>query len=150
MKSTYNKIWHSALYAIQRRQMSRSDLMRKLKQKYPDEEEYIIQILDEMKRVELLNDKRYTEQLINHLVQRPIGRFKIIIETKKRGLDQDLVQSMLIGSDYDEEKMCKKAFEEKDKFLKESDPRKRKFKMMNFLRNRGFANNVIYTILNNF
>ncbi len=149
MKSTYDKIWKSSLNALQRRQMSRSDLMRKLKMKYPDEEGDIIKILDEMERVELLNDKRYTEQLINHLIQRPIGRFKIIIETKKRGLDQDLVQSMLISSDYDEEKMCKKAFEEKNKFLKESDPRKRKQKMMNFLRNRGFANNVIYMILNN-
>lgn len=147
MQSTYNKIWHSAINSIQRRQMSRPDLMRKLKQKYPDEEGYIIQILDEMERVELLNDKRYTEQLINHLIQRPIGRLKIMIETRKRGLDPDLVQLILMSSGYDEEVVCKQAFEEKNKFLKESDPRKRKFKMMNFLKNRGFTDSVIYGVM---
>ncbi len=148
MQSTYNKIWKSALSAIQRRNMSRHDLGRKLKQKYPGEDDYISQALDEMTHVELINDNRYTEQLVNHLIQRPIGRFKITMETKKRGLDSDLVQVALMNVGYNEEEMCEKAFEAKDKILQEVDPRKRKQKMMNFLKNRGFTNSVIFSLLN--
>ena len=133
MKSIYDKIWGSALKAIQTRMMSRFDLEKKLKNKYPDEGGYISQILDEMERVELLNDKRYTEQLVNHLIQRPIGRLKIKLETRKRGLDPDLVEGILLNIDYNEEAACKKALAEKEKFLKETDPRKRKYKLMNFL-----------------
>ena len=147
MKSTYDKIWGSALRIIQARMISRPDLQRKLKHKYPDEGGYILQILDEMERVMLLDDKKYTEQLINHLIQRPIGRLKIKLETRKRGLDADLVDSLLLSVGYNEEEACKKAMEEKDRTLKETDPRKRKQKLMNFLRNRGFRDTVIYSVL---
>ena len=127
--------------------MSRSDLQRKLKTKYPDEEGHILKILDEMERVELLNDKRYTEQLINHLTQRPIGRLKIMVEFRKRGLDEDMMEPLLLSAGYDEEETCKKALEVKEKTLHETDPRKRKQKLMNFLRNRGFRDAAIYKVL---
>jgi len=127
--------------------MSRFDLQQKLRLKYPVEDGYISQILDEMERLELINDRRYTEQLINHLIQHPIGRFKMAMETKKRGLDPDLVQSILMNTGYNEEKMCQQAFEEKNKFIKEKDLRKRKQKMMNFLKGRGFTDSVIYGVV---
>ncbi|MBN2096036.1 regulatory protein RecX [Candidatus Peregrinibacteria bacterium] len=148
MKSIYDKIWESALKAIQTRMMSRADLTRKLSQKYPEEEGYIIQIMDEMGRVELINDRRYAEQLISHLTQRPIGRLKIMVEFKKRGLDDDLIEPLLMAANYNEEAMCRKALEEKEKTVHETDPRKRKQKLMNFLRNRGFKDAVIYSTLN--
>ena len=147
MQSTYDKIWESALNLIQARMMSRSDLARKLRQKYPDEEGYISQALGEMERVELLNDKRYAEQLVSHLTQRPIGRLKIMVETRKRGLDVDMVQAILMASFYDEEAACKKALGEKEKTVRETDARKRKFKLMNFLRSRGFTDAVIWATL---
>ncbi len=115
--------------------------------KFPDEERDVLKILDEMERVELLNDKRYTEQLINHLTQRPIGRIKIKMEARKRGLDEDMMQSALQKSGYDEEKACKIALEQKEKTVSESDPRKRKQKLMNFLRSRGFTDSVIWGTL---
>ncbi|MBU1017427.1 recombination regulator RecX [Patescibacteria group bacterium] len=147
MKSTYDKIWESALRVVQARMISRANLERKLKTRYPGEEGYIIQILDEMERVELINDRRYTEQLISHLTQRPIGRLKIMVEFRKRGLDQDLIEPFLLQAGYNEEEACKKALDEKAKNVRESDPRKRKQKLMNFLRNRGFKDAVIYKTL---
>jgi len=144
MQSTYDKIWESALKAIQTRMMSRADLRRKLEQKYPDEERYILKILDEMERVQLLNDRRYAEQLVSHLLQRPIGRLKIMVEFKKRGLDDDLIEPLLMAAGYNEEDRCCQALDEKAKTVRETDPRKRKQKLMNFLRNRGFKDAVIY------
>jgi regulatory protein len=149
MKSTYDKIWESALRSIRARMMSRSELGKRLEKKYPEEGGSISQILDEMERVELLNDKRYAEQLISHLTQRPIGRLKIMVETRKRGLNPDVVEGLLLSIGYDEEESCKKALEEKVRAIRESDPRKRKQKLMNFLRNRGFKDSVIYSVLKN-
>ena len=144
MKSIYDKIWGSALRFIQIRMMSRSDMEKKLKRKFPDEGGHISQVLDEMERVMLLGDKKYAHQLINHLIQRPIGRLKIIMEIRKRGLDKDMTEVILLSVGYDEEEACKKAMEEKVRTLNETDPRKRKQKLMNFLRNRGFRDAIIY------
>ncbi len=147
MESIYDKIWKSALNTVQRRMISRHDLLRKLLGKFPNDEGDILKILDEMERVMLLDDKRYTELLINHLTQRPIGRFKIRLETRKRGLDNDLVDSALMNSGYNEKESCQKAMDVKLKTLNEDDPRKKKQKLMNFLRNRGFADTIIYSVL---
>lgn len=127
--------------------MSVSELGKKLKSLYPDEGGYISQILDEMKRVELINDKRYAEQLLHHLTLRPIGRIKIMVETRKRGLDKDLVDEVLLRLNYNEEDAAKQALDEKMKTVRESDPRKRKFKLMNFLKNRGFTDSVIWHVV---
>ncbi len=145
MKSTYDKIWESALNVIKARMVSRFDLKKKLLFKYPEEEGYVIQVLDEMERVMLIDDRRYTEQLINHLIQKSIGRLKIKMEIRKRGLDEDSAESILMNSEYDEEKWCKRAME--NKTISETDSRKRKQKLMNFLRSRGFTDAVIYSVL---
>ena len=127
--------------------MSRAVLKKKLKAKYPEEGGHISRILDEMERVMLLSDKKYAEQLISHLTARPIGRLKIMLEFRKRGLDEELMGPLLLSAGYHEEEMCKKAADEKGKTLKETDVRKRKQKLMNFLRNRGFRDAVIYQVL---
>jgi regulatory protein len=147
MQSIYDKIWESAMNSIKSRMTSKSELRKKLTQKFPEEEGNISRVIDEMERVELLNDRRYTEQLIHHLTLRPIGRLKIMVETRNRGLDKDLVDELLMNIGYDEEENAKKAYEEKIKTVREEDPRKRKFKLMNFLKSRGFTDSVIYHVV---
>lgn len=144
-KSIYDKIWESAIRTLSARMVSRSELSRKLEKKFPDEDGDISKILDEMERVELLNDKRYTENLINHLTQKPIGRLKIFNEARRRGLDRDALEIALMNSDYNEEEMLQKAIDEKIGKIREEDPRKKKQKLMNFLLNRGFTSRVIYS-----
>lgn len=133
--------------SIKARMTSKSELKKKLMRKFPEEEGNILRVLDEMERVELLNDKRYTEQLIHHLTLRPIGRLKLMIETRNRGLDKDLVDELLMNIGYDEEENAKKAYDEKVKTVREADPRKRKFKLMNFLKGRGFTDSVIWHVV---
>jgi regulatory protein len=149
MQSPYDKIWEAALRSIQFRMTSRHELEKKLLSKFPQEEGEISKVLDEMVRVLLLDDKRYAEQLAHHLTQKPIGRIKLKIEARKRGIDEDLFQSLLLDAGYDEAVACKRALEEKEGQVRESDPRKRKFKLMNFLRNRGFTDETIYQVLRN-
>lgn len=147
MQPFRDKIWESALRSIQARMTSRQELKKKLLLKFPEEDRVIDTVLDEMTRVQLLNDKRYTEQLIHHLTQKPIGRLKLALETRKRGLDSELVDSLLLSAGYDEQEMAQQALGEKEASVRETDPRKRKFKLMNFLRNRGFMDVTIYSVL---
>jgi len=147
MQSIYDQIWESALRSIQARMVSKQELSRKLLAKYPSEDYTVSKVLEEMERVMLLDDKRYTEQLLHHLTQKPIGRIKIMVEARRRGLDEELVESLLIASGYDEAEAARRALNEKETRVKETDPRKRKFKLMNFLRNRGFTDSTIYKAL---
>lgn len=147
MKSLRDKIWESAIRSLKSRSTSRFDLRRKLLQKYPGSDTEVDLVLNEMERVELINDKRYTEQYVHHLIQRPVGRMKIQNEARKKGLDLDLVERTLLNLGYDEEQMVRDAAAQKIKTLHEPDKRKRRQKMMNFLRNRGFRDALIYSCL---
>ena len=141
---TYDKIWQAALNKIKIRAMSIFELRQKLMAKFSNEEGLIIKVIEEMERVELLNDHRFTEQFVEHLIQKPIGRLKIMIKTRQKGLDEELVEKTLLNLNWNEEKSAQRALAEKERTISESDPRKRKMKLMNFLRNRGFRDAVIY------
>ena len=147
MKSIKNEIWSSSIQFIKIRAMSRSELRMKLNKKHSGENKLIEKVLNELEDIQLLNDKKYAEQLINHLIQRPIGQIKIYNDCRKRGLNTDLVQALLMNTNYSEEKMAEKALEQKLISLRESNLRKRNQKLMNFLKSRGFTSNVIYSVV---
>ena len=148
MQNIHDQIWESALRKLEIRPHSTAEMIKKLEEKFPDERGTILKVIEEMERVNLLNDRRFTEQFVHHLIQKPIGRIKIIVETRRRGLNQELVDQMLENENWSEEESAKKALEEKKRFLNETDDRKRKQKLVNFLRNRGFKDSVIYNCLN--
>ncbi len=147
MKSTYDQIWASALKKLEIRNHSKAELIRKLTEKFPGDRGTILKVIEEMERVQLLNDRRFTEEYVNHLIQKPIGRFKIMMEAKKRGLDQDLVEQALLDAGWSEIEAAKEALAAKERLLNEKDERKRKQKLINFLKNRGFGNSTIYRTL---
>lgn len=144
MKSIHDQIWTFALRRIEIRPHSTYEMRQKLIGKFPDDDGMILKVIEEMENVQLLNDRQFTEQFVHHLIQKPIGRIKIMVETRKRGLDKDLVDQMLVNEDWSEEESAKKALEGKERTLNEADPRKRKMKLINFLRNRGFRDAVVY------
>lgn len=101
-----------------------------------------------MERVQLLNDRRYTEEYVNHLIQKPIGRFKIMMEAKKRGLDPEAVEQALLDAGWNETEAAKEAVSDKERVLSaESDERKKKQKLVNFLKNRGFTDRTIFRVV---
>jgi len=147
MKPLYDQIWESALRKLEIRSHSRFELKQKLTEKFPDERGEILKVLEEMERVQLLNDRRFTEEFIHHIIQKPVGRFKIGMEAKRRGLDADYVDQVLENAGWNETEAAKQALSRKDSVLNEKDERKRKQKLMNFLRNRGFRDAVIFQVV---
>ncbi|MBN2306681.1 regulatory protein RecX [Candidatus Peregrinibacteria bacterium] len=144
MKSIYDQIWESALKKLEVRHHSKAELLRKLTEKFPGDRGTILTVIEEMERVQLLNDRRFTEEFVHHLIQKPIGRFKIMMECKKRGLDEAMVEQALLDAEWSEEKAIKEAVAEKQRVFHEKDERKRKQKLVNFLKNRGFTDRVIF------
>lgn len=148
MKSTYDQIWESALKKLEVRSRSKAELIRKLTEKYPGDRGTILTVIEEMERVQLLNDRRFTEEYIHHLIQKPIGRLKIMMEAKMRGLTNDMVEQALLDAGWDELTAAKEAIEQKARLLSgEPDERKRKQKLINFLKNRGFKDATIFRVL---
>jgi regulatory protein len=147
MKNIHDKIWESALRSIEVRPQSIHELKRKLAEKFPEDEGMILKVIDEMEGVQLLSDRRFTEEFVHHLIQKNIGRIKIEVETRRKGLDKEIVEQMLLNEGWDEAESAKKALAEKESRVDEPDPRRRKMKLMNFLRSRGFRDEVIYKIM---
>ena len=147
MKSIYDQIWEAALRKLESRAQSKTELIRKLTEKFPGDRGTILQVIEEMERVHLLSDHRFTEEYVNHLIQKPVGRMKIMMETRRKGLSDDMVEQALLDADYDEESACREALDQKKAVLREADDRKMKQKLLNFLRNRGFKDSTIYQVL---
>ncbi len=146
MESVYNKIWEAALRKIAGKAMGSFELRQKLAEKFPEDGGTILKVIEELERVMLLNDRRYAEEFVHHLIQKPIGRIKIMVETRRKGISEEEVDRVLANYGWSEEESAKKAFKEKERLLREDDPRKRKFKLMNFLKSRGFKDETIYRV----
>lgn len=74
---------------------------------------------------------------------------KILFETRKKGLKNEDVEQALLDAEWSEAASAQRAMEEKLIHLGTLEPRKKKEKLLNFLRNRGFSDRVIYAVLRN-
>lgn len=148
MKNIHDQIWEVALKKLEIRLHSKTELIQKLLEKFPNERGLILKVIEEMERVQLLSDRRFTEQFVHHLTQKPIGRLKIMMETRKRGLSDNDVEQALLDAGWDEEIAARQAIETKSQLLSEMDERKKRQKLANFLKNRGFKDSTIYKVLN--
>ncbi len=148
MNQTFDTIWTSALRKLDLRLHSKKELADKLNRSFPEEKELVLKVLEELERVHLLNDQQYTEQLITHLTQKNCGRFKIILEIRKRGINEAVAESIIQSSDWSEQAAAKRAIEEKERSLSGLNPQKKKQKLANFLKGRGFSTGIIYSLLN--
>ena len=146
MKSIYDQIWEAALKRLEIRPHSKAELIRKLSETFPDERGNLLKVVEEMERVQLLSDQRFTEAFVQHLIQKPIGRLKIMLETRKRGLEDEMVEQALLDAGWSELEAAKEALSVKARLLSETDERKRQQKLMNFLKNRGFQAATIYRL----
>ncbi len=150
METIYDEIWSAALRKIEVRAQSRKELKEKLLMKFPQEEGLILKVIEEMERVHLMSDLRFTEEFVAHLTQKNVGRFKIMNETRQKGLSVASVEQALLDLDWSEERVAKKALQEKVASLGSLEERKKKQKLMSFLRSRGFTDRVIYLVLREF
>jgi len=145
MKSAYDQIWETALRKLETRMHSKKELADKLAEKHPADRGLILKVIEELERLQLISDRRFAEEYVHHLTQKPIGRLKIMAETRRKGLPDSLVEASLLEQDWSETESIQRAIEEKERHLEGLEPRKKKEKLVNFLRNRGFSDRVIFS-----
>lgn len=125
---------------------SKKEIKDKLLAKFPADEGPIFKVIEEMEGLHLLSDRQFTEAFVAHLTQKNIGRLKIMFEARKKGLPDDVVEQALLDQEWSEENAAKRAMDEKKRVLEGVDERRKKQKLINFLKNRGFTERVIYAL----
>ena len=90
-----------ALYLLEFRDYSRRDLKKRLHKDF--DEPSACAAVDYMEEIGAINDARYAENMIRHLVQQKhYGRRRILQELSLKGIDRDIAEESLEGFELDE------------------------------------------------
>jgi regulatory protein len=131
---------NTALYLLKFRARSLFEIQKKLVQKNFTTEQ-ISQAIDVLCRNELLDDDKFAKMYVGDRNKlRPSGSYLLKMELKRFGIDDDLIEAVLVGQD--EEELARRAIRSKSRFAEAEFEKK-----ANFLQRRGFSMNVIMKVL---
>jgi regulatory protein len=148
----YPKALNTALRILTGRDHSKSELIRKLKQRGFSPED-IAKAVSECERLDYINDERTAGVYINQMIRKGHGLNRIRHEMNKKGLTGQRIQNILdqIESDIDEAQGAERILEKNIKrFEREKDLKKRRDKIYRFLYARGFSQDTIRKLINNY
>ncbi len=133
---------NSALRMLAKRMRTEKEIIDKLKTKGHDE--YVIDtIINDLKRINLINDDDFTERYINDSItlKKPYGKFALMHKMQKFGLNKNKVSEKLgsMISDEDETALAVSLVKKKLPTLEKFDVHKKKQRIANFLAGRGFS-----------
>ncbi len=148
----YQKALNAALRLLTRRDHSKYELARKLKQR-GIQPEVIDKVVLACEEFDYINDERTARLLIGQLIRKGYGIKHIRNELKMKGLRGRRIPEILAESmsEYNEREGAERIVQKHaKKFERESDPQKRKEKVYRFLYARGFSKEVILELLREF
>jgi regulatory protein len=136
---------NTALRILTRRDHSRYELVRKLKQRGFSKED-IDDAVSSCEKFDYVNDERTTKVYIRQLKRKGYGKKRVQLELSKKGLKGDRIQGILDQSvsETDEREGAARILKKNNKrFEREKDSLKRRDKIYRFLHARGFSQGVI-------
>jgi regulatory protein len=136
---------NTALRILTRRDHSRYELVRKLKQRGFSKED-IDDAVSSCEKFDYVNDERTTKVYIRQLKRKGYGKKRVQLELSKKGLKGDRIQGILDQSvsETDEREGAARILKKNSKrFEREKDSLKRRDKIYRFLHARGFSQGVI-------
>ena len=148
----YQKALNTALRILTGRDHSKSELIRKLKQRGLKSED-IEKAVSECERLDYINDERTARVYINQMIRKGHGLNRIRHEMNKKGLRGQRIQNILseIESDIDEAEGAERILKKNVKrFEREPDLKKRRDKIYRFLYARGFSQDTIRKLINKY
>jgi len=148
----YRKALNAALRLLTRRDHSKYELARKLKQR-GIQPEVVDQVILACEQFDYINDERTAPLFIGQQARKGYGIKHIRHELKMRGLGGKHIPEILAESmaEYDEREGAARIVQKHAKrFERESDPQKRKEKVYRFLYARGFSKEVILELIREF
>ena len=107
-------------------------------------------LFNKLKRLELLDDKKFTKWWLEQRVAfRPRGKRALVAELRQKGINRDLISDTLSEISLDEKKLAKKLLKNKQykwERLSKTEARKKKSE---FLARKGFSWDVIKELVKN-
>lgn len=101
-----------ALYLLEFRDYSTRDLEQKLKKDFSSE--ICREAVEFMIEIGAIDDTRYAETLVRHLVQfKRYGRHRIRQELSLKGIDHDIIDEVLDEAEFDEQEMILELLDKK-------------------------------------
>ncbi|WP_194842671.1 regulatory protein RecX [Endozoicomonas sp. OPT23] len=136
---THAEIRLSAMNILAMREQSRSELFRKLCQKFPDAKEQVETVIEELAVDNMQNDLRFAESFVHSRINKGHGPVRISAELRQKGIGQEVVSEVVpdSGDDF----WFEMAIEAKErKFAgKAAKDHKEKAKQMRYLVYRGYT-----------
>ncbi len=105
-------------------------------------------LFDRLKRINLLDDKRFTTWFVNQKIQsRYKSRKELLYELKVKGVAQEIIEDVLSKEKFDEVKVAKDLVDKKMYLWKNLSKPKLRQRVYNFLLRHGFNREVVRNIL---
>lgn len=126
---------------LSRRDYSRLELFRKLKQKAENPED-IEPVLDDFQQRNWQSDERFAESFLNSRYQRGLGPLRLKQELREKGVSSDIIVLALENLEVDWFQLALDAARKKESSIKNTDKNKKQ-KLYRFLAYRGFSGDQI-------
>ena len=149
-ENNFKLCMNSALRLLSQRMHSEGEIKRKLKSK-DFSYKAINQVIEESKKMNLLNDEIFAKTYIEELLFKGQGKYKIIASLQKRGIPKEMIDDNLSEMDDPaaEEKRAEEVLDKKLKSFagKDLDPRKLKEKLVRHLISKGFPADIVFKVV---
>lgn len=125
---------------------SRKEVLLYLKKNY--EKDIVNKVMSQLEKLNLINDKEYALYFVDVMKKKAYGRYKIINDLKELEILEEYIDIAISNYEYDIEiDNCEKQFIKYIPSLKKDSKASSKRKIVNYLINKGFSNEIITIVL---
>jgi len=137
--------WNTALNILARREHSRTELARKLEQRFPDQSDNVTETLDRLAEQGLQDDQRFAEAFFRSQLERNRGPIRMRHEARQKGI-AEAMEAQLAEADVDWYEL---ALDVAARKLGRDDPSQPKVqaRLARFLAYRGFDGECVRAVL---
>ncbi|MBZ0165736.1 MAG: RecX family transcriptional regulator [Candidatus Omnitrophica bacterium] len=133
------------------RPRSEQEIRERLRQKHLSDSD-VNRTVQYFKELDLINDRQFARQWICSRLRKPFGPKRIRMELRRKGIAEHIVDAELehLLPDYPEEDSVRTLINARAERNPDTDPQKRKRRLMEYLQRRGFGLAVIIKALNDY
>ena len=143
---TVGDLYQRALALLAKREHSRWELRRKLLSRFPNQPDYVNEVLVRLEREAYQSDARFVEAFVRMRQTKGIGAQRLRQELRMRGVEDHLIECALMPS-VDENEILQQLLPVwQKKFAKLPSDAKEKHRQMRFLLYRGFRQRDIESL----
>lgn len=135
-----------ALYLLESREHSYSELFDKLEKNYP--EDICFEICSDLSRLGLINDRRYAARLCRNLFEsKKLGRYRVRREMRMKGLSDEIIEEAMEAFAENDDPFARLELLVEQKYERYLTDKKGVVKVKNALARKGYSYDEINEVL---